>query len=73
MRGGSYEDGAQDLRSAARAASNPVWKQLDPQSPKSNWWFPEAPFIGMRLVRPVNPPSKAAIDAYYNQPAIADY
>ncbi|WP_256604671.1 hypothetical protein [Sphingobacterium multivorum] len=27
--------------SAARGASDPVWKQLDPQIPKSNWWFPE--------------------------------
>lgn len=73
IRGGSYDDVAKDLRSAARLASDPVWKQLDPQIPKSNWWFPEAPFIGMRLVRPVTPPSKEAIDAYYNKPVIKDY
>lgn len=73
IRGGSYEDQAKELRSAARLASDPVWKQLDPQIPKSNWWFPEAPFIGMRLVRPVNVPSKADIDAYYNRKPIADY
>ncbi|SHH06243.1 formylglycine-generating enzyme family protein [Pedobacter caeni] len=73
IRGGSYDDVAKDLRSAARLASDPVWKQLDPQIPKSNWWFPEAPFIGMRLVRPVTSPSKEAIDAYYNKPVIKDY
>ncbi|KIO77813.1 sulfatase-modifying factor [Pedobacter lusitanus] len=73
IRGGSYEDASQELRSAARQASDPVWKQLDPQIPKSNWWFPEAPFIGMRLVRPVKTPSKAEILAYYDQPVIADY
>lgn len=73
IRGGSYEDTPLDLRSAARLASDPVWKQLDPQIPKSNWWFPEAPFIGMRLVRPVKTPSKAEITAYYDQPVIADY
>lgn len=73
IRGGSYDDQAKELRSASRMASDPVWKQLDPQIPKSNWWFPEAPFIGMRLVRPVNPPSKAAIDAYYDRQPIADY
>jgi sulfatase modifying factor 1 len=73
IRGGSYDDQAKELRSAARLASDPVWKQLDPQIPKSNWWFPEAPFIGMRLVRPVTPPSKAEIDAYYNRAPIADY
>jgi sulfatase modifying factor 1 len=73
IRGGSYDDPASDLRSAARLASDPAWKQIDPQIPKSNWWFPEAPFIGMRLVRPVTPPSKEEIDAYYNQAVIADY
>lgn len=73
IRGGSYDDQAIELRSAARVASDPVWKQLDPQIPKSNWWFPEAPFIGMRLVRPLNPPSKAEIEAYYNKAPIADY
>lgn len=73
IRGGSYDDIPKDLRSAARLASDPAWKQLDPQIPKSNWWFPEAPFIGMRLVRPVKTPSKAEINAYYDQPVIADY
>lgn len=73
IRGGSYEDEAKDLRSSARLASDPVWKQIDPQIPKSNWWFPEAPFIGMRLVRPVNPPSAAEINKYYNSPVIPDY
>lgn len=73
VRGGSYEDGAKDLRSAARRASEPAWKQIDPQIPKSNWWFPEAPFIGIRLVRPLNAPSKEQIEAYYNKPPIADY
>ncbi|CAM4340320.1 Formylglycine-generating enzyme, required for sulfatase activity, contains SUMF1/FGE domain [Pedobacter westerhofensis] len=73
IRGGSYEDMAADLRSAARHASDPSWKQLDPQIPKSNWWFPEAPFVGMRLVRPLPTPSKSEIDAYYDQPVIPDY
>jgi len=73
IRGGSYEDEAKDLRSSARLASDPVWKQIDPQIPKSNWWFPEAPFIGMRLVRPVNPPSAEEINKYYNSPVIPDY
>lgn len=73
IRGGSYEDNAEDLRSAARLASDPAWKQIDPQIPKSNWWFPEAPFIGIRLVRPSKIPAKEIIDAYYNQPPIPDY
>jgi len=73
VRGGSYDDLAKDLRSAARLASDPVWKQLDPQMPKSNWWFPEAPFVGLRLVRPVKTPSKEDIEAYYNKKPIPDY
>lgn len=73
VRGGSYEDGARELRSSARRASEQAWKQIDPQIPKSNWWFPEAPFVGIRLVRPVNTPTKAEIEAYYNKPPITDY
>lgn len=73
IRGGSYEDEAKALRSAARRPSDPSWKQIDPQIPKSNWWFPEAPFVGIRLVRPQVTPSKAVIDAYYDKPPITDY
>lgn len=73
VRGGSFEDDAKALRAAARKASTPSWKQIDPQIPKSNWWFPEAPFIGIRLVRPFITPTKLEIDAYYNKPPIADY
>lgn len=73
IRGGTYEDEAKALRASARRASDPAWKQIDPQLPKSNWWFPEAPFIGIRLVRPVIPPSKEAIAAYYDKAPIKDY
>jgi sulfatase modifying factor 1 len=73
IRGGSFQDAATALRSASRRASDPDWKRIDPQIPKSNWWFPEAPFVGIRLVRPVNPPSKEEIEAYYNRKPIADY
>jgi sulfatase modifying factor 1 len=57
----------------SRLASDPAWKQIDPQIPKSNWWFPEAPFIGMRLVRPAVQPSEAEIIKYYDTPVIPDY
>lgn len=73
IRGGSFEDDAAALRSAARLPSDPAWKQVDPQIPKSNWWFPEAPFIGVRLVRPLHPPSEMEIMAYYDKAPIADY
>ncbi len=73
VRGGAFDDEAKDLRAAAREASDPAWKQIDPQIPKSNWWFPEAPFIGVRLVRPLNTPTKEQIEAYYNKAPIKDY
>lgn len=73
IRGGSFENEPAALRSANREGSDPNWKRIDPQIPKSNWWFPEAPFVGLRLVRPVNPPSEAEIEAYYNQQPTPDY
>lgn len=73
VRGGSYLDHPAQLRSAARMASDPYWKQLDPQIPKSNWWFTDAPFVGIRLVRPVNPPSQGEIMDYYDKKPISDY
>jgi sulfatase modifying factor 1 len=73
IRGGAFDSEPGELRSAARMASDPAWKQIDPQIPKSNWWMPEAPFIGIRLVRPATPPSKEEIDAYYDKAPIADY
>ncbi len=73
VRGGSFESPAEELRSSARAYSDPIWKQLDPQVPKSNWWFPEAPFVGLRIVRPLHQPSEAEILTYYNQPPLEDF
>lgn len=73
VRGGSFESESEDLRSAARMQSDPYWKQLDPQIPKSNWWFPEAPFVGLRIVRPVTPPSHQEIMDYYDKAPIKDF
>lgn len=73
VRGGSFQDDALDLRSAARRGSDASWKRTDPQIPKSNWWLPEAPFVGIRLVRPSIPPSKDEIDRLYSKKPIEDY
>ena len=73
LKGGCYQDDATRLRSDSRLKSDPIWNRRDPQIPKSNWWFPEAPFIGIRLVRPAKTPTKAEIDAYFNKAPIADY
>ncbi len=73
VRGGSFKDPATELTSGTRSGSDPAWKVMDPQIPKSNWWFPDAPFIGVRIVRPVVPPEKKEIDLYYNRKPIGDY
>lgn len=73
VRGGSWDDGAAVLRSAARTPSSPDWKILDPQSPKSEWWMTSASFVGLRLVRPLKTPTKEEIEVYYNPPLIEDY
>ncbi len=68
IRGGSWDDDPQLLRSAARAYSTPKLKQIDPQIPRSNWWMTNAPFLGFRIVRPVKVPDKEEIEKYYELP-----
>jgi len=73
IRGGNYQSKPEELRTSKRFYSKAEWKRIDPQIPKSQWWFPEAPFLGLRLVRPLNTPSEEEIMNYYNRPPIADY
>ena len=58
VRGGSWYDFPEDLRSAARRKSTPEWKNRDPQLPKSVWWHTEAFWVGFRVIRPLEEPSK---------------
>jgi sulfatase modifying factor 1 len=53
VRGGSWDDPAPRLRSAARGASNKTWNKRDPQEPQSVWWLTEATTVGFRVVRPL--------------------
>lgn len=73
IRGGNYKSISEDLRTSKRFYSKAEWKRIDPQIPKSQWWFPEAPFLGLRVVRPLNAPREEEIMNYYNMPPIADY
>ena len=69
LRGGAYYDEASECRSAARKGSrdaggnakDPDWKDVDPNFPKSPWWYTEEPAlgVGMRLVRPFAEPDVA--------------
>jgi formylglycine-generating enzyme required for sulfatase activity len=68
VRGGSWDDDRDKLRSAARTPSKPSWKKRDPQIPRSDWWFTDASFVGFRVIRPVKPPTQQEIEAYFTKP-----
>lgn len=72
VRGGSWMDLGIALRSSARQGSSAEWKRIDPQIPKSRWWFTNAPNVGFRIIRPKNIPPKEEIEAYWLT-AIDDY
>ena len=72
VRGGSWQDGAEEQRCAMRRGSEARWKQLDPQMPKSLWWHTSAPFIGFRVVRPLEQPSEEEMEQYWIE-AMQDY
>ncbi len=62
VRGGSWMDAPELLRSAVRFQSHPDWKMQDPQLPKSVWYHTDAQFLGFRVVRPlaIDPPETLA-------------
>jgi formylglycine-generating enzyme required for sulfatase activity len=64
VRGGSWDDEAANLRSAARRESKKDWSMQDPQIPQSIWWHTDATFVGFRLVRPLRVPTDAESKAY---------
>lgn len=57
IRGGSWDDDADKLRSTARKASSLKQQKRDPQIPKSFWWFTDSNYVGFRLVSPAAQPS----------------
>jgi len=66
VRGGAYDDDPEALRCAARQESSLRWKRRDPQIPKSMWWNTDSPFVGFRLVRPVNVPSEKDQEIFWS-------
>jgi formylglycine-generating enzyme required for sulfatase activity len=58
VRGGSWDDDPEGLRSAARFASTPDWKIQDPQIPQSIWYLTDALHVGFRVVRTPNAPTE---------------
>jgi len=69
IRGGSFDDDAENCRSAARLGSQErEWKTEDPNLPLSPWWFTSDPTrgIGFRVVRPlVEPATREAKERFW--------
>jgi hypothetical protein len=78
-RGGSYEDEAVSLRSAARhelrgkkknrkdPKERPSMNQQDPQNPKSPFWYANGFWVGMRVVSPVKQPTTEEMKRYWDE------
>ena len=66
VRGGSWDDDPDRLRSAARNYSRKDWKVQDPQLPKSIWYHTDAQWLGFRVVRPLNPPPYSEWSRYHD-------
>ena len=66
VRGGSWDDDPEGLRSSARVESDLDWQKRDPQIPKSFWWNTDAPFLGLRLMSPAKEMSKEEIEEFFS-------
>ncbi len=72
VRGGSWEFPRADLRSAARLPSDDeVWKEDDPNFPRSPWWFTSDPArgVGFRIFRSYQPLAADAIKKFWETSA----
>ena len=67
VRGGSYLDAPENLRSASRQHSEPSWNKRDPQIPRSRWWLTDAMFVGFRIVRPQQQPTAEEANTFYDK------
>jgi len=66
VRGGSWDDDIEALRSAARAGSSEEWKEQDPQFPQSIWYHTDALHVGFRVVRPLVRPTPEEEQKYWD-------
>ena len=68
VRGGSWQDDAAELRSAARLGSaDEDWKAEDPNVPLSPWWYTDDPSrgVGFRLFRSYQPLEPEMISKFW--------
>jgi len=65
VKGGNFQTEKKDLTSQYRMPADPIWNRRDPQIPKSKWWNADAPFVGFRIVRPLNQPTEAEVRVFF--------
>ena len=65
LRGGSWDDDPQQLRSAARRGSDRSLKATDPQLPKGIWYLTDGQVVGFRVVRPLTVPAAEELTKYW--------
>ncbi|GAB5403738.1 MAG: formylglycine-generating enzyme family protein [Aureliella sp.] len=69
VRGGSFEDYPEDLRSAAKITSeDDDWREDDPNIPLSPWWYTSDPTrgIGFRIFRSYKPVGEDLITKFWD-------
>ncbi len=68
VRGGSWHSSAVECRSASRLASDPAWKDIDPNLPKSPWWMTDDPAraTGFRLLRSIDELPRDQMEQFWN-------
>jgi formylglycine-generating enzyme required for sulfatase activity len=66
VRGGSWYDDPDQLRSAYRRGSEKEWKIQDPQLPRSIWYHTDATWLGFRIIRPLKTPTVDEMDQFWN-------
>ncbi|MFK7850123.1 MAG: formylglycine-generating enzyme family protein [Akkermansiaceae bacterium] len=67
FRGGHWDTDPEMLRSAARGQTSTELKVLDPQIPKSIWYYTNASWLGFRVVRPLKTPTPEEMHKAWNQ------
>ncbi|MEZ6061619.1 MAG: formylglycine-generating enzyme family protein [Planctomycetaceae bacterium] len=68
VRGGTWEFGAAQCRSASRYPSDySAWRETDPNFPKSPWWFTDDPGrgVGFRIIRPLKEVSREQMEEFW--------
>lgn len=72
VRGGSWEMDAEELRASARLGSDDeLWKEYDPNFPRSPWWFTSDPSrgVGFRIFRSYHKLDQATISKFWEASA----